>query len=66
MISGHIREPGLIIIRIQKAVPDIVLFVAEHSVQMDVLHALEKIAFDVGIGLFQIGDQMFGFQPLGI
>ena len=46
--------------------PCIALLVTQHGVQMDILHALEEISFDVRVVLFQVGDQVFGLQSLGI
>ena len=39
-------------ILIEEAVSHIVFFVAEHGIQMNVLHTLEQVALDVGIVLF--------------
>lgn len=41
-------------------------FVAQDLVQDDVLRRAEDVALDLGVGLFESGDELFRLETLGV
>ena len=50
---------------LQKMMFHAVLFIGDDRAQVDILHALENIPFDKGIGLLQGSDQVLDLHTFG-
>jgi hypothetical protein len=50
---------------IQEAMPHTIFLVADHSIEIHILHAVEDIGFNVRVFFLQFRNQLFRLQAFG-